>query len=48
MSNEQNAVFESKIDWQPLDFVVRGWVAYSGFEKDQDAYQKLKESQDLA
>ena len=43
MSNEEQAVFDSKIDWQPLDFVVRGWIAQSGFEKDQTDYQKMKE-----
>lgn len=41
MSNEEQAVFESKIDWQSLDFVVRGWVALSGFEKDQQNYKDL-------
>ena len=48
MSNAEKVPFSSKIDWQSLDLVVRGWIAMSGFEKDQNAYQKLKESQDLA
>lgn len=48
MSNAEKVPFSSKIDWQSLDLVVRGWIAFSGFEKDQEMYQKLKESQDLA
>lgn len=48
MSNSEKVPFSSKINWESLDLVVRGWIAYTGFEKDQDAYQKLKESQDLA
>ena len=48
MSEAENAVFDSKIDWNSLDLVIRRWAALSGFEKDQEMYQKLKESQDLA
>ena len=48
MSEAENAVFDSKIDWKSLDFVIRRWAAQSGFENDQEMYQKLKESQDLA
>ena len=29
--------------WKRLDIVIRKWAVLSGFEKDQDAYQKLKE-----
>ena len=48
MSEAENAVFDSKIDWNSLDLVIRRWAALSGFEKDQEMYQKLKEYQDLA
>lgn len=41
MSNAKNEDFESKIDWQPLDSVIRGWVALTGFEKDQQNYKEL-------
>lgn len=41
MNDAENAVFESKIDWEPLDLVIRGWVALSGFEKDQENYKNL-------
>jgi hypothetical protein len=30
-----------KYDFQSLDNVVRGWVALSGFEKDQQNYANL-------
>jgi hypothetical protein len=30
-------------DWKALDIVIRKWVALSGFEKDQNSYQKMKE-----
>jgi hypothetical protein len=43
MSNAQKVPFSSNIDWQSLDLVVRGWIAMSGFEKDQSDYQKMKE-----
>jgi galactokinase len=37
---------KSEIDpfpaWQMLDLVVRQWVALSGFEKDQEEYQKRR------
>lgn len=46
MSNAEKEAFSSKIAWQPLDLVIRGWVAFTGFEKDQEMYQKLKETQD--
>ena len=41
MSNEENAVFDSKIDWQPVDNVIRGWIALTGFENDQQNYAEL-------
>ena len=28
--------------WKSLDIVCRQWAAQSGFEKDQENYQKLK------
>jgi hypothetical protein len=31
--------------WKRLDIVIRKWAAQSGFEKDQENYQKLKEMQ---
>lgn len=40
---QKTASVENIIDWQPLDLVIRGWIAYSGFEKDQSDYQKRKE-----
>lgn len=41
MSSEKNEVFESEIDWQSLDLVIRGWIALSGFENDQKNYSEL-------
>lgn len=41
MSEAENVPFPSNIDWQPLDLVIRGWIAYSGFEKDQQKYAEL-------
>ena len=32
-----------KYDFQSLDNVVRGWVAMSGFEKDQQNYANLSD-----
>jgi hypothetical protein len=32
--------------WKRLDIVTRKWAVLSAFEKDQDAYQKLKEDYD--
>ncbi len=32
--------------WKRLDIVTRKWAVLSGFEKDQNAYQKLKEDYD--
>ena len=32
--------------WKRLDIVCRKWAIQSGFEKDQENYQKLKESQE--
>ena len=43
MSEAENEVFESKIDWKSLDFVIRQWAALTGHEKDQSNYQKMKE-----
>ena len=36
-------IFElsEKYDWKPLDLVIRGWIAMSGFEKDQQKYTEL-------
>lgn len=30
--------------WKRLDLVVRKWAVMSAFEKDQENYQKLKDS----
>jgi hypothetical protein len=32
--------------WKRLDIVCRKWAILSGFEKDQEMYQKLKEDYD--
>jgi len=48
MSEAEKVPFSSKIDWKSLDFVIRRWAAQTGFENDQEMYQKLKDSQDLA
>ncbi len=32
--------------WKRLDIACRKWAILSGFEKDQNAYQKLKEDYD--
>lgn len=29
--------------WKALDSVIRKWAVLSGFEKDQNNYQKMKE-----
>ena len=43
MDNENPLAFTSEIEWEPLDLVIRGWIALTGFEKDQSDYQKMKE-----
>jgi len=37
-------IFElaEKYEHKSLDLIVRGWIALSGHEKDQDAYQKRR------
>ena len=39
--DDQIFALADKYDFQSLDFVVRGWVALSGFEKDQQNYANL-------
>jgi len=49
--NEENLNFwaNARVDdaeipaWKALDIVTRKWASLSGFEKDQNAYQKMKE-----
>jgi hypothetical protein len=41
MIKNQTKEFSSEIDWQPLDNVVRAWVALTGFQNDQQNYAEL-------
>ena len=40
---EENKINDEIPAWKRLDDVIRSWSALSGFEKDQENYQKLKE-----
>jgi len=40
---EENKINDEIAAWKRLDEVIRCWAALSGFEKDQENYQKLKE-----
>jgi hypothetical protein len=42
MTNEKDAVFETKYEWKPLDSIIRGWIAASRKEKEQEDYQNRK------
>jgi hypothetical protein len=33
----------NKYDFSAVDFALRTMVTYSGFQKDQNSYQKMKE-----
>ena len=39
--DDQIFALSDKYDFQSLDNVVRGWVALTGFEKDQKSYSDL-------
>lgn len=44
MSENQNTEQKpSPIEWKELDEAVRRWAVTSGWEKDSEYYQKLKE-----
>ena len=40
-NTEQNS---TKLEWEPLWEVTKQWAVMSGFEKDQENYEKLRES----
>jgi len=52
MSNDLLFLQAAKADdeeipaWKRLDIVCRKWAIQSGFEKDQEMYQKLREDYD--
>lgn len=48
MNNENEQKNEEIPAWKLVDLICRKWAVMSGFEKDQEMYQKLKESQDLS
>ena len=41
--DDQIFALADKYDFQPLDNAVRGWIALSGFEKDQQNYNNLSD-----
>jgi hypothetical protein len=41
--DDQIFALADKYDFQPLDNAVRGWIALSGFEQDQQNYNNLSD-----
>lgn len=45
MNENQNTEQKSmNLDWEPVWEVTKRWAVMSGFEKDQENYDKLRES----
>ena len=41
--DDQIFALADKYDFQSVDNAVRGWIALSGFERDQENYNKLSD-----